>query len=334
MSGSLRFALIGAGGIAQSYIQAFADFEPANVVAVADPAIERAAAAAKALTATGTSCEAFASHHELIAAVPCDAAVVCTPPAFHVDVALDLVAHGIAVLCEKPLTLDLPSAVKLVGAADDAGVLLTMAAKFRYVDDAIRAKEIVESGSIGELVSFDNVFASRVPMAGRWNSDPAISGGGVLIDNGTHSVDLARYFLGSVSEVMAVESRRVQAVAVEDTAQMLIRTAVGTRGTIDLSWSIHKEVDSFASIYGSEGTIHVGWRESKYRSVSSPDWVRFGSGYDKLGAMRAQLANFCGALLGREELLITPEDAVASVAVIKAAYESLEQRRWIPVDAA
>ena len=266
--------------------------------------------------------------------MPCDAVVVCTPPAIHVDVALDLVAHGIAVLCEKPLTLDLPSAVKLVGAADDAGVLLTMAAKFRYVDDVIRAQEIVESGSLGELI----VVRERLRV-------PGPDGRTVELRSGhqrrrrphrqRHALRrLVRYFLGSVSEVMAVESKRVQAVAVEDTAQMLIRTAVGTRGTIDLSWSIDKEVDSFASIYGSEGTIHVGWRESKYRSVSSPEWVRFGSGYDKLACMRAQVANFCGALLGREELLITPEDAVASVAVIEAAYESLEQGRWIPVDAA
>jgi predicted dehydrogenase len=326
---ALRFALIGAGRIAQSYIQAFDGFAPGRIVAVADPEIERAAAAAAVL-----DCRAFGSHSELIAGVACDAAIVCTPPATHVDVALDLVAHGVAVLCEKPLTLDLPSAVKLVTAAADAGVLLTMAAKFRYVDAALAAKALVDMGEVGELVSFDNVFASRVPMAGRWNADPSVSGGGVLIDNGTHSVDIARYFLGSISEVMAVAAKRVQEVPVEDTAQMLIRTSDGAHGTIDLSWSIHKEVDSYISIYGSQGTINVGWHESKYRTVSSDDWITFAPGYDKVRAMRAQLRNFCGAFLGREPLRITAEDAVASVAVIKAAYESLEQARWIPIDGA
>jgi predicted dehydrogenase len=326
---ALRFALIGAGQIAQSYIQAFNGFAPGRIVAVADPEIERAAAAASLLDS-----KAFGSHSELIADVACDAAIVCTPPATHVDVALDLVAHGVAVLCEKPLTLDLPSAVKLVTAAADAGVQLTMAAKFRYVDAALAARELMDMGEVGELVAFDNVFASRVPMAGRWNADPSVSGGGVLIDNGTHSVDIARYFLGSIREVMAVAAKRVQDVPVEDTAQMHIRTHDGAHGTIDLSWSIHKEVDSYISIYGSQGTINVGWRESKYRTVTSHDWITFAPGYDKVRAMRKQLLNFCAAYLGREPLRITAEDAVASVAVIKAAYESLEQARWVPIDEA
>ena len=262
----------------------------------------------------------------------CDAAVICTPPATHVQVAVDLVEQGIPVLCEKPLAIDLASARKLYNAAANDGVPLTMAAKFRYVDDAIHAKSIVDSGDLGELVLFDNIFASHVPMADRWNTDRAVSGGGVLIDNGTHSVDIARYFLGSITEVMAVAPRRVQNVPVEDTAQMFIRSADGVCGTIDLSWSIDMQADRYVSIYGSKGTINVGWHESKYRLASSGEWTKFGSGYDKIRAMRAQVANFCEALRGREELLITAEDALASVAVIEAAYRSLDHGVWVPVE--
>lgn len=329
MSHTLRFALIGAGAIAKAYVAVFAAFAHAKVVAVADPNAQRAREVADAL-----DCPAFRSHGELLEEVPCDAAVICTPPATHVQVALDLVEQGIPVLCEKPLAIDLASARKLVNAAAIDGVPLTMAAKFRYVDDAIRAKTIVDSGDLGELVLFDNIFASRVPMAGRWNADPAVSGGGVLIDNGTHSVDIARYFLGSISEVMAVKARRVQDVPVDDTTQMLIRSDDGVCGTIDLSWSIDMQADRYISIYGSEGTINVGWHESKYRPAGSADWIKFGDGYDKVEAMRAQLTNFCQALRGREQLLITAEDALASVAVIEAAYASMASSAWVPVDAA
>jgi predicted dehydrogenase len=327
MSQALRFALVGAGAIAQSYVEVFSAFPSGKVVAVADPHVPRARAVAEAL-----HCRAFGSHKELVEQVECDAAVICSPPATHVEVGLDLVERGIPVLCEKPLALDLASARKLVNAADSSGVPLTMAAKFRYVEDAVRAKSIVESGSLGEIVLFDNVFASHAPMSHRWNADPAVSGGGVLIDHGTHSVDIARYFLGSITEVMAVEGRRVQDVPVEDTAQMLIRSADGVCGTIDLSWSIDMQADRYVSIYGSQGTINVGWNQSKFRPASGPDWIKFGHGYDKIQAMRSQLANFCAALRGREEFLITAEDAVASVAVIEAAYASLERGAWVPVD--
>jgi predicted dehydrogenase len=325
----VHFGLIGAGAIAQSYVAAFATLPFARIVAVADSQVQRARALADPL-----GCPAFGSYADLVEQVPCDAALICTPPSTHVQIALDLVEQGVPVLCEKPLAIDAASARKLYTTAANDGVPLTMAAKFRYVDDAMQAKSIVDSGVLGETVLFDNIFASHVPMAGRWNADRAVSGGGVLIDNGTHSVDIARYFLGSIDEVMAVEARRVQDLPVEDTAQMFIRSGDGVCGTIDLSWSVDMQFDRYISIYGSEGTIHVGWHESTYRIGSGGDWTRFGRGYDKLQAMRAQLENFCQAVQGREELLITAEDALASVAVIEAAYASMASSAWVSVDGA
>jgi predicted dehydrogenase len=152
----------------------------------------------------------------------------------------------------------------------------------------------------------------------------------VLIDNGTHSVDVVRYFLGPIAEVMAVEGKRVQGLAVEDTAQLFIRSQDGVMGTIDLSWSVDKAVDSFINIYGSHGTVCVGWRESRYRQSSSPTWVTFGDGYHKITCMRRAVENFCAAVLGEERLRITAEDAIASVGVIEAAYEALARNQWVP----
>ena len=88
---------------------------------------------------------------------------------------------------------------------------------------------------------------------------------------------------------------------------------------------------SYIDIYGSHGTVRVGWKESRYRQAGSSDWVVFGAGYDKVQAFRRQIDNFCRALRGRETLLINAEDAIASVEVIEAAYESLHASRWFPV---
>jgi predicted dehydrogenase len=324
----LTFALVGAGGIAQSWAQVFAEFDGAQIVGVVDPRIEVARGLAEQL-----GCRAYASHEELLSDSVCDAGLVCTPPSTHPEIALDFLERRLSVLCEKPLAIDVASAQKLYAAAAANDAILAMAAKFRYVRDVVQARAIVQSGVLGEIVQFENVFAARVPMGARWNSDPAVGGGGVLIDNGTHAVDIARYFLGPIAEVLAVEGKRVQGLDVEDTARLLFVAADGAHGTIDLSWSIDKQSENYIQIFGSEGTIQVGWRDSRFRRAANADWVKFGSGYDKLDAMRRQLADFCGAVRGTHELLITPDDALASVAVIEAAYESLRCNHWSAIPA-
>jgi predicted dehydrogenase len=319
---------VGAGGIAQAYVQVFQSTDRAEMVAVADVRPDAAEALAE-----NFGCRSFASHGEMLAATDIDALLVCTPPATHREIALEAVGAGRHVLCEKPLAIDVESAQEMVEAAAHAGVVLTMAAKFRFVEDVISAKSILSSGILGDVILFENVFASRVDMTNRWNSDPAVSGGGVLIDNGTHSVDIVRYFLGPITEVMAVEGKRVQNLAVEDTAQLFIRTADGARGTVDLSWSVDKSVDSFINIYGSHGTICVGWKSSRYRQTSSADWVSFGEGYQKVSCMRKAVENFCDAVRGEDRLRITAADAIASVGVIEAAYRSMGRSNWVPTRA-
>lgn len=322
----VRFGLVGAGGIAQSYVEVFDRVPGARIEAVAD-VVQSAAAA----IASRCDCPAFDDHEALARHADVDAVLVCTPPRTHVDIALHFAERGVPVLCEKPFAVHPEDARRLIDVAAARDVLVTMAAKFRYVADVVHAKRIVDSGVLGETVLFQNVFASRVPMAGRWNADPAVAGGGVLIDNGTHSVDVARYFLGPVVEVSAVEGKRIQVLPVEDTVQMFVRAVTGAMGTVDLSWSVDKGSDTYVGIYGSDGTIEVGWRTSRYRCVGGEGWIEFGRGYDKIAAMTAQVANFCGALRGDEELQITAADAIASVEVVAAAYRSLGRDHWVPV---
>ena len=102
---------------------------------------------------------------------------------------------------------------------------------------------------------------------------------------------------------------------------------------IDLSWSLNKEQPSYISIYGSYGTVLVGWKESKYRRSTDDNWIVFGRGYDKIDAFRRQIDNFARALQGEESLLITPKDALASVEVIEAGYEALWRNGWLPIGA-
>lgn len=319
----LKFALIGTGGIAQTYAQAFQTSNCCELVAVADVNKDSAKAFAEPFSA-----QSFADYKTLAEISEFDAVIVATPPNTHPEIAEFFMNRGKHVLCEKPLCLSVAEAKQMIETAEKTGVVFTMATKFRYCEDVVKAKSILASGVLGEVVQFENAFTAKVDMSKRWNSDKEISGGGVLIDNGTHSVDIIRYFLGAITDVLALETSGTQNLSVDENVKLLAKTANGVAASVDLTWGINKELPNFISIYGTNGTLHIGWRESKYKLNSSPDWTIFGTGYDKVQAFKSKIENFRNAILGKEELLIKPADALASVEVIEAAYKSLNQNLW------
>jgi predicted dehydrogenase len=322
----LRFGIIGAGRIAESYAQAFQSARNAKLVAVADTRPEVARLAADKL-----HCAHFDSHLAMADSGTVDAVVVATPPATHSAICLDFLDRKIPVLCEKPVSIDPESARLVCARARETKTAFTMASKFRYAEDVVRASQIIHSGILGEILLFENVFMSYVDMTGRWNADPAVSGGGVLIDNGTHSVDIMRYFIGPISAIHAVSGIQMQNLEVEDTVHVTARTLSGAIGRLDLSWSVTKQCDDYLAVYGAEGTVRVGWRASYYRQKGSSSWIKFGSGYNKVQAFQHQIENFSAAVQGRERLLIEAADAIASVDAIRAGYQALERGTWVDV---
>ncbi len=322
----MKFGIVGAGRIADSYLSAFKSTKGASLTAVADVD----ARAAKAL-AEKCGCQSFTSYRDLITSDSIDAVIIATPPSSHEQICVEFLENRIPVLCEKPVSLSGESARLIRRKSREHKTAFTMASKFRYAADVVRARKIVESGILGEIILFENTFMSFVNMLPRWNSNPEVSGGGVLIDNGTHSIDIMRYFLGPLSSIHVVAGIKLQKLSVEDTVHATIRAQSGATGRIDLSWSINKQCDDYIAIYGSKGTLRVGWKGSFYRQDGSAEWVQFGEGYDKVQAFRHQIENFSNAVQGRESLLIDADDAVASVDVIQSGYQALAQHSWVPI---
>lgn len=319
----LTFALIGCGRISQVHFQVLAREPRARLIAVADTDETAARSAAEA---TGT--RHFTDPAELLRTVSPDAVIICTPPDTHRPLAEAALAAGAHVLCEKPLAVTVEDARAMTDAAAAAGRFLMMASKFRYVGDIIKTKGILESGILGEVILLENEFCSRVDMRKRWNARRAIAGGGVLIDNGSHSVDIVRYLCGPIVDFRAIFGKQWQEIEVEDTARLFVHCADGTLASIDLSWSIHKENPYYLRVFGTAGTLEVGWKGSRYRQSEKLDWVAFGSGYDKHQAVGGQLANFIDAVRSVGQPLISAEDALESVRVIQRAYATVPKDTW------
>ncbi|MCK5944636.1 MAG: Gfo/Idh/MocA family oxidoreductase [Planctomycetes bacterium] len=255
---------------------------------------------------------------------------VATPNDSHYEIAMQALRSKKHVLCEKPLAPSLAAADRMLAAARAADRRLMMGSKFRYTPDVTEARALLDREVCGDPVLYENVFCSHVDMTQRWNSRPEVSGGGVLIDNGCHSVDLARYLLGPLSHVQVQFGRRVQDVPVEDTARMLFQSHSGALGSIDLSWSVHKQTDAYVRIIGTAGTLEIGWQGSRWKATDG-DWQPFGVGYDKVTAFRTQLENFFASVRGEAAPVIDDTDARASVEVIDCAYRAAREERWIPI---
>lgn len=324
----VRIGIAGAGGISASWSRAILDLpDLCRLTAVADPVSERA----ESLAAQHPAASVFSSVRQMQLESELDAVIISTPPAFHCEQSCQFLEQGVHVLCEKPLAITVEDAVRMVETSRAHKALFTMASKFRFVPDMIEARRMVQSGAIGEILLFENQFTGLVDMSQRWNSRPELSGGGVLIDNGTHSLDILRYFLGPVDQVMVVEGKRIQKLPVEDTVHVFARAESGALGSIDLSWSLTKASPWYVNIHGSRGGIQVGWKESLHRLDNATSWTRYGSGYDKTAAFRGQLENFIAAMRGQQTLVITPEEGLESVQAVRAAYAALQNVRWVPV---
>ena len=320
-----RLGLVGCGRISQSYCDAIKQLDDVELVSVIDTRPDAARATAEAHSATAfDDFDAFAKSG-------LDAAIICSPPAHHREAALKLMGEGVNVLCEKPFATTFDDAQAMVDEANELELTLMMASKFRYAEDVIRAKSMVSSGMLGQVLFYDNCFSGIVNMRERWNSNPDVSGGGVLIDNGTHSVDIVRYLLGPIRSVFAFEGKRVAGLPVEDTVTLSFQTEHNVMGTIRLSWSVQVDTATYIDITGTEGAMRVGWKGSDYKRAGIAQWISFGVGYDKIAAFRLQVDNFVKACRGAEPPRITKEEGLSSVAVVEAAYQSLETGKWVEV---
>jgi predicted dehydrogenase len=311
----LRVGLIGFGRIAAVHLQAWRECQGVRLLAACDVdtgARRRAAEQGLAV---------FDSAEEMLEAVRPDVLSICTPPSSHQELANCCLERGLHVLCEKPLTVDFSSALELAGTVARKRGTLLVASKFRHVPELARARELVRGGDLGRVSGFRIEFAAPVAMADRWNAVPAVSGGGVIIDNGWHAFDLVHFLFGGIDSVATQMGDGGQVLAVEDSATITVTTAAGEKGEIVLSWSAPSSGDDYVTIRGARGSVHVGWKSSCLRRGDGAT-VPLGTGYDRTEAHRRMMACFRDVGAGSGEPWISMDETMGIAASVEAAYRS------------
>jgi predicted dehydrogenase len=205
-----------------------------------------------------------------------DVVFVHSENARHAEQVVACAEAGKDVFCEKPIATDIADADRMVEAVERAGVDGTAAFVSRFSQEAERAKKIVDSGVLGEIVNARALIGLAgiaeigcPPSMVEWMLDPVLGGGGAWIDEGSHAVDLLRHLVGDIDAVSALSAKRVKtSLDVEDVAVAIVSFENGALGEIATSWSLAVDIGMRNSIelYGSKGTLVVS-PTSRFPSV-------------------------------------------------------------------
>jgi predicted dehydrogenase len=247
----LNIGIIGCGAVGQGRARQLAG---ARLVHCADADLSRACY----LASSSPGCIAGEDWRDLLARKDIDAVIVATPQDLHVEIARAAISAGIHVLVEKPAARHVDELLDLPQLAADHDVRVRVGFNLRYHRAFQQARRLVDSGILGPLLFVRARYGhgGRPGLANEWRAQPQRSGGGELIDQGVHLIDLARWFLGEFVEVDGFAHTYFWDMPVDDNAFMLLKTATRQAAFLHVSCTEWKNTFSW-ELYGRDGKLQV-----------------------------------------------------------------------------
>lgn len=327
----LRVAVIGCGRVSEKHLDAIAKSEYAELIACCDIKSARADAAAKQYGG-----KSYASYREMLEKEQPNAVHLCLPHYLHSKVAIEAFGYGAHVLTEKPMDISYDSAEQAVRAAKESGKQFGVIFQCRYNDSAQLVKSAIESGKLGKIISARSTLTWARPDSyyaeSDWKGTWECEGGGVVIDQAIHSIDLVNWLIGSepVSVSCSMANRGHTSIKVEDSAEGLITYRNGVKyGFYAMNnygcnepIEIRLLCENGKVVFGYDDAVivyHDGTREETHAETvmqASTD----GKAYWGYRHGR-QIEQFYKSCLGLEPLEISGEEALKTHKLIMELYE-------------
>ena len=343
--GVVRYGILGSGFVADFYADGLRDVPIARAVANYSRSAERGAAFAARRGIERT----YADMAELCADPEVDVVIIALPNHLHLEATRVATAAGKGIVCTKPLARNGQEAAEMVRLVREAGVLGGYAETEVFSPNVMKAREMIESGAIGEILSVRAREAHSGPHADHfWNAE--LAGGGALLDMGCHTIEAARYFFGKdvpVTEAFAWGATMTHAdkTTGEDNAVAMIKFGNGGISITEASWSAKGGMELRNEIVGTDGRLitdstatsvwgfigkPAGYLMEKADADTGfvypiPDEARH-YGYSE------ELRHFAHCYLTGEEPRETFVDGYIVNVILDACYRSMESGRWEPVE--
>lgn len=336
------YGLIGCGAIAPVHARSLAEIREARLVAVSDVVESSARRLAEQYGAVP-----YTDYREMIQRDDIHVVSLCVPSGLRVEIAEACAAAGKHILAEKPLEVTVERIDRMIRAADQAGVRLGCVFQSRFAEGAQRTRHALEAGRFGKLVLGDAYIkwyrSQEYYRSGAWRGTRRLDGGGALMNQGIHQVDLLLWYMGDVRTVTAQTALLGHVdLEVEDLACVLLTFENGAMGVIEASTAIWPGHDARIEIHGTDGSAVLESGEIRFwqfREEIPEDAVvrerlgkeaELGSGAGdplrdlKHEGHRRQIQDFVRAVIEGRPPLVEGREARRAVEVVEAAYRSAE----------
>jgi UDP-N-acetylglucosamine 3-dehydrogenase len=330
---TLRVAIIGAGRIAElGHLPGFAQ-AGAHVVALCSQSSPNLKALA----------DRFGVRHigydwrAMLDEGGFDAVSICTPPAFHAQIAVESLRRVYATLVEKPMAMTLDECDQIIEAARTSSRFLMVAHNQRFSPRHRLAKRLLDAGHLGKPQMAYAIFGHRGPEYWspdqKWYFDPEKAGFGAMGDLGSHKIDLLRWLLGQeVSAISALTATFQKASLLDDTTVASLRFSGGTLANVQVSWALPLGVEDGVTIYCERGVLRIPgdmaqpihtleWRADGQEVETSHSFES-----DDPAGWLGMIAAFVQAVERGEPSPVSGEEGRATMQAVLAAYESASQK--------
>ena len=343
---SYGFGIIGLGLIADFHARAIQEMRGGKLVACCSRNQEKADRFAEKYQCKGySSWEKFLGHPGL------DIVNICTPSGTHLEPALAVAAAGKHLIVEKPLEITLPRCDEIIRACEENGVKLTSVFESRFFKLTSVIKKAVDQGRFGQMVLCDAYIkwyrSQEYYNKGGWRGSWKLDGGGALMNQSIHAVDLLQYFAGEVEEIQAlIATIGHQGIEVEDNAVALLRFKSGALGVIEGSTSVYPGFLKRIELSGTQGSVIMEEEDLKAWSFKKEllkdrkirkqffSRTKSGGGASDPGAIdfcghQYQFENMVEAIKNNNEPSVNGYEARKAVEIILGIYKSAREGKRV-----
>ena len=320
--------------MAAGHIGNLLSFPDVEIVGLADPSHESIARMKERFPALEGTPE-YADHRSLLAEASPDAVEIATPHALHAAHIVDSFEAGCHVLVEKPLVISTEEARKALAKRDEAGKVLLVSYQRRYQPNFRYVQQIVSSGVLGKLEFVSAVMSQGWMQFSRakWRQNPEISGGGMLLDTGSHMLDFLLFATGLEVRQVAAYSSNLSA-PVEINSATSVQFAGGCIGSVAVIGHAASSIHEAVNIFGSEGSLRIEAGRVPGRSEVDIAHQSYSDGPVEVGELpdgSTPDANFIDAILGRDDVKSPGEAGLAVIRFTEAIQESVRLGREVTV---